>query len=260
MPKHDIYIEPFFGSGAIYFAKKPSRTEIINDINDLLVNFWNVIKDDMAGFLEKFDYALHSRTMFEDYKESDWKNLDRVEKAFRFYYLVRNAWCRLYRVNNKGKFNAPFAGALNSGLLKGDRNLARQFFDSTQMIKIAHERLKRTCIECLDYKDIFKKYDRDNVLYFLDPPYSTTYQYCVSFNIDELVNELSNIKGKFILTLNSELKGKFEGYNITETNPSSKMKATNPNDTFSQVIITNFHVSINIGRELSTITQQGVLF
>jgi site-specific DNA-adenine methylase len=35
----DLYIEPFFGSGQVFFYKKPHKIEIINDIDDDLINF-----------------------------------------------------------------------------------------------------------------------------------------------------------------------------------------------------------------------------
>ena len=38
MPAHKIYVEPFFGGGAIFFAKGSSFLEVINDTNDLLIN------------------------------------------------------------------------------------------------------------------------------------------------------------------------------------------------------------------------------
>lgn len=240
MPKHNIYIEAFFGSGSVFFGKKPSKMEIINDVNDLLVNFWNVVKDDMDGFLSKFDTVLHSRSTFESYKDTDWKTIDRVEKAFRFYYLVRNAWSRLYRVNKEGRFNAPFAGAMNSKLLHGNRNLARQFFDTRHMIRIAHARLENACIECLDYKDIIRKYDDHDVLYFFDPPYTTTYQYCTTFDIDDFVSQIKKIKGKFIITLNASVKDKFSAYHVIDVSIGAKICPTNPSDDFQQIIVTNY--------------------
>ena len=31
IPKHSNYVEPFFGGGAVFWAKDPKATEIIND-------------------------------------------------------------------------------------------------------------------------------------------------------------------------------------------------------------------------------------
>ena len=40
IPKHESYIEPFFGGGALFFAKTPSPLEVINDTNQLMINFY----------------------------------------------------------------------------------------------------------------------------------------------------------------------------------------------------------------------------
>ena len=39
MPEHRVYIEPFFGSGAVFFAKPPVMHEIVNDLDDAVVAF-----------------------------------------------------------------------------------------------------------------------------------------------------------------------------------------------------------------------------
>lgn len=44
IPEHEIYNEPFFGGGALFFAKEPSKIEFINDISGEIVNFYRVIK------------------------------------------------------------------------------------------------------------------------------------------------------------------------------------------------------------------------
>lgn len=46
VPEHKLYLEPFFGSGALFFNKKPSYLEIINDLDDEIVNFFKVLRDD----------------------------------------------------------------------------------------------------------------------------------------------------------------------------------------------------------------------
>ena len=33
IPEHRIYVEPFFGGGAVFFAKEPAKVEVINDHN-----------------------------------------------------------------------------------------------------------------------------------------------------------------------------------------------------------------------------------
>lgn len=45
MPHHKSYLEPFFGSGAVFFNKPPSRIETINDLDGEIVNLFEVIRN-----------------------------------------------------------------------------------------------------------------------------------------------------------------------------------------------------------------------
>lgn len=45
LPKHDVYCEVFGGSGALLFAKAPSRLEIFNDLDSGVVNFFRVLRN-----------------------------------------------------------------------------------------------------------------------------------------------------------------------------------------------------------------------
>ena len=45
LPTHKIYLEPFFGSGAVFFNKQPCYTETLNDIDGSVVNLFRVIRD-----------------------------------------------------------------------------------------------------------------------------------------------------------------------------------------------------------------------
>ena len=44
IPAHKIYVEPFVGSGAIYWAKDPSDKEVLNDLDDWLIKNYRVLK------------------------------------------------------------------------------------------------------------------------------------------------------------------------------------------------------------------------
>lgn len=45
MPPHKSYLEPFFGSGAVFFNKKPSRIETINDLDGEIVNLFRCVRE-----------------------------------------------------------------------------------------------------------------------------------------------------------------------------------------------------------------------
>lgn len=45
MPEHESYVEPYFGSGAVFFNKAPARIETINDIDGNVVQFFKTCRD-----------------------------------------------------------------------------------------------------------------------------------------------------------------------------------------------------------------------
>lgn len=211
IPEHKCYVEPFFGGGWIYFAKEPSKVEAINDINGELINFFEVLRTKKNEFMSQFEFALKSRELYLHFRQN--MNLDKlsdVERAFRFYYIIQNAFGGMYRMNKKGECNAAFVSS--------PRKEAQGSFWDLEKIKMAHERLKNTIIENRDYKDLIKIYDKEYTFFFFDPPYDTDLKYngISSFNYDELLDTCRNLKGKFLLTLNGEMKDKFKEFNIIE--------------------------------------------
>jgi DNA adenine methylase len=54
-PAHAHYVEPYFGSGAVFFNKQPAKHEVINDLSGDVVNLFRVIRDsapDLAALIE----------------------------------------------------------------------------------------------------------------------------------------------------------------------------------------------------------------
>ena len=201
-PTHECYVEGFFGGGSVFFHKKPSRIEVINDANQLLITFFRVIKDDINAFLKKFETTLVSRDLFMDYRSSDWMQLDDLEKAFRLYYIIKCSYGGLFRFNKEGKCNSPFAST-------PDKKAKSSLFSGLDLVKKAHKRIQNAIIENLSYEELIPRFDRSTTLFFLDPPYDVEYSYGINFDYDRLLEICREIKGKFILT---EPTGKLEFY------------------------------------------------
>ena len=45
IPQHDVYLEPFAGSLAVFFNKERCHIETVNDLDDEIVNFFMVLRD-----------------------------------------------------------------------------------------------------------------------------------------------------------------------------------------------------------------------
>jgi DNA adenine methylase len=54
IPEHRSYLEPYFGSGAVYFNKPQSPIETISDIDGDVVNLFRCIREDSARVASLF--------------------------------------------------------------------------------------------------------------------------------------------------------------------------------------------------------------
>lgn len=238
IPEHECYIEPFFGGGWIYFAKEPSKVEAINDVNGELINFFEVLRSKKDEFISQFEFALKSRELYLNFRKNmDLDKLSDVERAFRFYYIIQNAFGGMYRMNKRGECNAAFVSS--------PRKEAQGSFWDLEKIKTAHERLKNVIIENRDYKDLIKIYDKENSFFFFDPPYDTNLKYngCGKFDYDGLLNVCRNLKGKFLLTLNGEMREMFKEFYILDNKVAHTINGwEDRSNNTTEIIITNYKI------------------
>lgn len=157
------YLEPFVGSGAVFFYIKQKYTPkkiIISDNNEDLINAYIVVRDhleELIGLLKKHKRN-HSKEYYYKIREMDVDNLSNVEKAARFLYLNKTCYNGLYRVNSKGKFNVPF-GRYKKPNIVNEENLKR-----------AHKLLQGVEIKHQSYEKVLDDAEVEDFIYF-DPPY-----------------------------------------------------------------------------------------
>ena len=48
IPDHEVYCEPFFGSGAVFFNKPKAKIETVNDLDGNVINYFRVIREHPA--------------------------------------------------------------------------------------------------------------------------------------------------------------------------------------------------------------------
>lgn len=65
MPPHKSYLEPFFGSGAVFFKKEPSRIETINDMDGEIVNLFRCIREEPEELMRCVTMTPYSRAEYE---------------------------------------------------------------------------------------------------------------------------------------------------------------------------------------------------
>jgi DNA adenine methylase len=157
---YNRYIEPFLGSGAVFFSLEPSKA-ILSDLNPELIAAYSAIKHNWRGvtlLLESYQ-RWHCKAFYYDMRNS--APPSESARAARFIYLNRTCWNGLYRVNLRGQFNVP-KGTKENVVLESDdfRKLS---------LALAHASLVSS-----DFKPIIQQ-ARKGDLIFADPPYVTSH-------------------------------------------------------------------------------------
>lgn len=65
-PQHRSYVEPFFGSGAVLFNKELSSIETINDIDNDIVNLFQIIRDEPEKLQKLLCGTPYARSVYDE--------------------------------------------------------------------------------------------------------------------------------------------------------------------------------------------------
>jgi DNA adenine methylase len=168
------YVEPFVGSGAVFFAlagRHSFEEAYLFDTNPDLILVYRVVKeevDELISLLSSlassyedaapvgrrdFYYAVRTR-----FNRSTGCAADRVERAADFLFLNRTCYNGLYRVNRSGLFNVPFG------------RYTRPRICPAETLREASAALDRAEIGQGDFELSGPVIDEETFVYF-DPPY-----------------------------------------------------------------------------------------
>ena len=151
------YVEPFVGSGAVYFHLQPRRATL-SDLNAELILLYQTIRDRPAELWQLMLRHQEHHTSEYYYKMRAATSSSDLELAARFLYLNRTCWNGLYRVNLKGKFNVP----------KGTKNTV--VFNTDDFEEVARA-LGSAEILCADFEEVLAMCGEGDFV-FVDPPYT----------------------------------------------------------------------------------------
>ena len=228
MPPHQVYVEPFVGSGAVFFEKPLVEKNILADNDKALMDFYMKAK-------KKDKLICDIRR-----KKTKWTRIKKKKNKTACDYVYTQK--ASFKCSGE-TFNPLGAGGSNS-IQSYDKQI---------------EKLKKAKLVMGDFAKTIKKYDSKDTLFYLDPPYhEVSCDYpdgSCSVSPSDVKKAVKNIKGKFILSYNShpEVRKIFcKDYQCTTT--STRYTNNTLRDSSKQqrkeLIIKNFTCKVTKGRKV----------
>lgn len=154
------YIEPFCGSGCLFFHIEPNEA-ILGDTNEWLLNTLKCVAENPDRVYDKLCALPRNKNIYLKIRSIHFSKFGQYNAAAYFLYLNRLCFNGLFRTNMKGLFNVPYADTRTGS--HPSRNTLRE----------ASLVLQKATLEKTDFfKTISKHITKDDFVY-LDPPYAT---------------------------------------------------------------------------------------
>lgn len=162
MPAHKVYVEPFGGAAHVITQKSPIGHEIYNDIDGNVVNFLIVARNNPKELQTACESLPYSRQLYETWKKEQLPT-DSFERAVRWFYLNRSG---IAKGNAEEVSQTGWRHSTKSG-----NNPARGYLNACTLFEALAKRMQGVMIEHLDFREVIKKYDSEEALFYVDPPY-----------------------------------------------------------------------------------------
>lgn len=231
-PRHDIYIEMFFGAGGIYFNKPEANYNFLNDNDEEVYNLFKVLKTDSKVLENEIELIPYHEKIFKEFMKYIPENP--VMKAVRFLYLSNFSYM------GKSDTLRLISAHSKKQLLKN--------------IEITLKKIQNCQFLCCDFREVLNKISLDknnkhNIFIYADPPYlSATNNYQSGFtesDTQDLFRILVESKIKFAI---SEFKNEYiinlaNQYKLNVIDICERRTLNNRN---TEILITNYKNGYNL--------------
>lgn len=172
MPHHAHFVEPYAGGLAVLLAKPCLGSEVVNDLNTDLTNFWRVLQEEelFARFQRRLEATPFSEIEWRDAgrhlengdKPQNGLSADSVDRAVRFFVFCRQSMAGRCR---------DFAPLTRNRIRRGMNEQASAWLSAVEGLPAVHERLKRVVVLSRPALEVIQSQDGPETLLYLDPPY-----------------------------------------------------------------------------------------
>lgn len=196
-PKHVCFVEVFAGAASVILGKDPttSRSEVLNDMDGELINFWRIIKHRPAEFVEAASWMIPSRVIFNELRSTEGVGGE-VTRAVHFFTMMKLSF-GARRMSPSFGFKRKGRPVLNWPVTK-------------QEVKAVVDRLRIVWVERLPWDKLVDLYDSKDTFFYLDPPYrvesAKAYRHFFSDEDHARLADrlLASVKGKWLLSYNDD--------------------------------------------------------
>lgn len=222
---HTLFVEGFAGGAAVTLAKKPSKVEVINDVNGELVNLYRHAQFHLEALIGEVEFTLNSRSDLDALVEQP--GLTGLQQAAR--YLLRN--------------RLSFGGSGDSFAVSKQAQPSRAAV--LEKLRAFSARLDKVAVENLPFERLFKNYDSPGTFWFLDPPYTVgevdSYAAWDQARMAGFAAAVQALQGDWLVTVNDcpENRALFKGHEIRPvvTRSGAVNRRTRPEATFGEIIV-----------------------
>lgn len=215
MPPHLHYVEPFAGGLAVLLARDPEDpqlrfsdvghhrgvSEVVNDLDGQLVNFWRVLRDDalFSQFRRQAEAIPFSRSEWQAAHDHVGDG-DAVADAVAFFVNCRQS---------RSGLRTGFSPITRTRTRRGMNGNVSEWLSAVEGLPAVHERLRRVVIEHMPALELIRREDGPATLFYCDPPYlhstRTARKAYGTFEMSEaehreLLDVLRQCKGKVMLS------------------------------------------------------------
>lgn len=177
MPPHLHYVEPFAGGLAVLLARDPEDprlrlsdashhrgvSEVVNDLDGQLVNFWRVLRDDalFVPFQRQVEAIPFSRGEWQAAHHRAASG-DPVADAVAFFVNCRQS---------RSGLRTGFSPITRNRTRRGMNGNVSEWLSAVEGLPAVHERLRRVVVENMPALDLLRREDGPAALFYCDPPY-----------------------------------------------------------------------------------------
>lgn len=199
IPQHHSYVEPYFGSGAVFFNKNPAAIETINDLDNDVPNLFRCIREDSELLAARVSAIPYSRYEYESTFAINPD--DSYDRAVNF--LIK-CW-----MGHGFRTAGDKVGWKNDVHGRESMYALREWYRLPEKILSVAERLMAVQIENRPALEVICRFNYSDVFMYIDPTYlkstklSKRQQYKFEMTDDdhvELLETLRAIKAKVMIS------------------------------------------------------------